>query len=131
MNQIWIGLIVLAFLVTVGLLIPVLMELRKTARSLRKFLKTTEESIKPTLEELQQTLKSIRNVSDDVNDVTGDIKTFSGSVRDVGHNIRHMSNLIEDVTSSTVIKASGLRVGIKTALEVLLNNLFSKKGGRQ
>lgn len=131
MNQILIGLIVLALLATVGFLIPLLMELRKTARSLREFLKITEGSIKPALEELQQTLKSIRNVSDDVNDVTGDIKTFSGAVRDVGHNIRQVSNLIEDVTASTVIKASGLRVGIRTALEVLLNNLFSKKGGRQ
>jgi hypothetical protein len=35
------------------------------------------------------------------------------------------------VTSSTLIKASGLRAGIRTALEVLLSNIFLKKGGRQ
>jgi uncharacterized protein YoxC len=120
MSQVWIGLIVFALIVIAGALIYLLVEVRKVAHSL-----------KPVLEELQQTLKSLRSVSDELNDVTGDIKTFSGAVRDIGQNIRHVSNLIDDVTSSTIIKASGLRVGIRTALEVLLNNLFSKKGGRQ
>lgn len=131
MNQIWAGLIVLALVVTVGFLVLLIMELRKTTRSLNEFLKTTEESIKPALEELQQTLKSIRNVSDDINVVTVDIKTFSGAMRDVGQNIKHVSNLIEDVTKSTTVKASGLKIGIRAALGVLLNNLISRKGGEK
>ncbi|MEW6214783.1 MAG: DUF948 domain-containing protein [Nitrospirota bacterium] len=131
MNQIWMGLIVLAFLVMVGFLISLFMELRRTARSLKEWLKTMEVLTRPTLEELQQTLKSLRSVSGDIKDITGDIKTLSGAMKDTGQNIRHISGLIESVTSSTVIKASGLRAGIRTALEVLLNNLFSKKGGRQ
>ncbi len=130
MNQILIGLIVFVLLVIVGFTIPLLIELRKTAQSIREFLKKTDESIKPTLEELQQTLKSLRSVSDELNDVTGDVKTFSGAVRDIGKNIRHVSNLIDDVTSSTIIRVSGLRVGVRTALGVLLNNLL-KKGGKQ
>lgn len=129
MNQIWVGLIALAVVVLAGFIISLIIELKKTAYSLREFLTTREESIKPTLEELQATLKSIRNISDDIDDVTSDIKIFSGSVRDVGKNINNLNNLIEDVASSATVKASGLKVGIRTALEVLLNNLFSKKGG--
>ena len=128
MSQLWIGLIVIAVVATAVFLIGLIMELRKTARSINEFLKTTEESFKPTLEELQLTLKSLRNVSDNLNDATDDIKAFSGAVRDVGQNVKHISNIIEDVTSSTAIKASGLKVGISTALGVLLSNLFSKKG---
>lgn len=131
MNQMWLGFIVLAQVVTVGFLIWMFVEMRKAVRSLNEFLKTTEESIKPALEELQQTLKSIRNVSDDINVVTVDIKTFSGAIRDVGQNIKHVSNLIEDVTKSTTVKASGLKVGIRAALGVLLNNLISRKGGEK
>lgn len=129
MNQIWLGFIVLAQVVTIGFLILIFVDMRKAVRSLNEFLKTTGESIKPALEELQQTLKSIRNVSDDINIVTVDIKTFSGAVRDVGQNIKHVSNLIEDVTKSTTVKASGLKAGIRAALGVLLNNLILKKGG--
>lgn len=129
MNQIWLGLIAIAVVVTAGFIVSLIIELKKTTSSLREFLKTTEESIRPAMEELQQTLKSIRSISNDINDITDDIKTFSGSVRNIGENVSRVSKLIEDVTSLTVIKASGLKVGIRTALDVLLNNLFSKKGG--
>lgn len=131
MNQIWAGLIVIAFLVMVGFLISLIIELKKTARALREWLKTTEELTRPTFEELQQSLKSIKNVSDDINTVTTDIKTFSVALKDTGQNIKTLSTLIEQVTSSTLIKVSGLRAGIRTALEVLLSNIFLKKGGRQ
>jgi len=130
MTQIWLALIVLILAVTAGSLIWLIIELRGAARSLNMCLKTTEECIKPTLEELQQTLRSIRNVSNDLNDVTSDIKTLSGSVRDVAVNIRTVSNVIEHITALTTIKASGLRAGVKAGLEVLINNLFSKIGGR-
>jgi uncharacterized protein YoxC len=128
MNQTWLLLIAIAVAVTAGFVISLIIELKKTVRSLNEFLKTTEQSVKPTLEELQQTLRSLRSVSDDLNEVTSDIKTLSGSVKDVGMNIKHVSNLVEDVTSSTLIKASGLKVGVKTGLMFLLNNLFLKKG---
>jgi methyl-accepting chemotaxis protein len=92
-------------------------------------LKTTEEAIKPTLDELQQTLKSLKNISDNIEEVTSDMKTLSGSVKDVGLTIKHVSGVVEDITSAVAINASGAKVGIKTGLMVLLNNLFSKKGG--
>ena len=129
MNQIWLGLIAIAVVVTAGFVISLMIEMKNMISSLREFLKTTQETIKLTLEELQQTLKSIRNVSDNINDVTDDIKKLSGSVRNMGDNVSRVSKLIEGMTLSTVIKASGLKVGIMTALDILLNNLFSKKGG--
>jgi len=116
-------------MITAGFIISLIIELKKTVQNVSVLLKTTEESLRPTLEELQLTLKSLRNVSDDINDVTADIKTLSGSVKDVGLNIRNVSNLVEELTSSTLIKATGLKAGIKTGLMVLLSNLFSKKGG--
>jgi uncharacterized protein YoxC len=130
MTQVLLALIVIILAVTAGFIVWLIIEFRRTLYSLNVLLKDTNESIKPTLEELQQTLRSIRNVSDDLNDVTSDIKTLSGSVRDVGMNIKTVSNVIEQVTSLTAIRASGLRAGIRAGLEVLINNLFSRIGGR-
>jgi len=121
----------IAFLFVVGFLIYVLLETRKSAKALTEFLKTTEDSLRPTLEELQQTLRSLRRVTDDVNEVTEDIKTLSGSARDIGQNLKKISGLLNEVSSETIIKVSGLRVGIRTALEVLLKNLFLRKGDNQ
>ena len=130
MTQVWLALIVLILAVTAGFIIWLIIEIRRTVFSLNVLLKTTNESIKPTLEELQQTLRSIRSVSNDINDVTSDIKILSGSVRDVGMNVKAVSNVIEHITSLTTIRASGLRAGVKAGLEVLINNLFSRIGGR-
>lgn len=134
MNQTWVALIAVAFTAAAFFLILLLIELRKTAQTLRDSLNSLEESTKTTLDELQLTLKSLREVSDNLKDVSGNIKDFSGTVRDVGQNISQVSNVLESVTSSVLIKASGLRVGVKAALGVLLGNLFknySKKGGSQ
>ena len=130
MNEIWFTLMAIAFLVVVGFFIYVLLELRKSARALTEFLKTTEESLKPTMEELQLTLRSLRKVTDDVNEITGDIRTISGSTRDIGRNLKKVSELVNEVSSETIIKVSGLRVGIRTALEVLLKNVFLKGGSQ-
>jgi len=131
MNDLLLGLITVAVLLAIGVLISVLIELRKTARSLRDFLRTQEDLLNTTLDELQQTLKSLRSVSNDVNEVTKDAKSFSKAVSDIGNNIQHASNILGDKTSLAFNKASGLKIGIRTAFAFLLNNLSFKKGGRQ
>ena len=131
MNQIWFGLIAVAFAITAGYLISLIIELKKALRTVNDVLKTTEENLKPTLEEIQQTLRSLRNVSDDINEVTSDVKTLSGSVRDVGLSVKQVNNLIGNVASLTAIRASGVKAGLKVGLGVLMNNLFSKIGGNK
>jgi uncharacterized protein YoxC len=131
MNQIVLILIGISVIVTAGFTVSLIIELKKTIRNANELLRTTESILKPTLEELQQTLSSLRNVSEDINEVTTDVKTLSNSVRDVGLNIRSVSNLIENVVSTTAITASGLRAGVKTGLEFLLKNLFSRIGGKK
>jgi uncharacterized protein YoxC len=130
-NQILLILIGIAIVVTSGFVISLIIELKKTARSLNDFLRTTEELVKPTIEELQQTLKSLRKISDNLNEVTADMKNLSGAVSEVGSTIKYVSDVVEDITSSVAVKVSGTKAGIKTGLMVLLHNLFQKKGGSQ
>lgn len=123
----WFIVLSLAFLIVVCFLMYVLLELRKSSRALTDFLKNTEESLKPALEELRLTLISLRKVTDDVNSVTGDVRAISGSARDIGQNIKKVSMVLNEVSSDAIIKVSGLRVGIRTALEVLIKNFFEKR----
>ena len=131
MNQIWFGLIAIAIAALAGYVISLIIELKKTIRTVNDVLKTADEVLKPTLEEVQLTLRSVRNITDDINEVTEDVKTLSGSVREVGLSVKHVNDLIGAVTSMTAIKASGVKAGFKAGLGVLMNNLFSKMGGRK
>lgn len=126
MNNLWAGLIGLAALVLTGFLIVLILELKKTCRSIRN---TIDNDLTPTLLEVQETLKTIRNISDNVTDITSDVKALTGNVKDVGQNVKHVSDLVGNVTSATSVTVAGLKAGIKTAIGVILNNIFTRKGG--
>lgn len=126
MNNLWEGLIVLAVLVLTGFLVMLIIELKKTTRSLRN---TIDNNLNTTLGEIQETLKSIRNISDNITGITSDVKNLTGNVKEVGQNVKHVSELVGNVTSATSVTVAGLKAGIKTAIGVILNNLFTRKGG--
>ena len=131
MNNFFLGLITLAIIVAVIIFVWVMLELRKAIRALRELVDTIENSLKPTVAELQETLKSVRNVGDNVTGVTEDMKVLSGALKNVGKSVNHVAgdvehvaNLVDRITSSAVLEASGLKAGIKAGLWVLLKNLF-------
>ena len=131
MNTVLLGLITAAVVAAGVVFMVVMFELRTAVRALKDLIKTTECScapLKPTLEELQMTLKSVRDMTDNINGVAGDVRELSGSIKDVGEKVRHVSELVDDVTSLTVGRVSGLKAGINAAIEVLLKNLFRKRG---
>ncbi len=127
MDRIWIILIVISVIITAAFIISLIIELRRTARSLNDFLRNTDASLKPTLEELQETLKGLKDITNHVNDITSDIKTLSSSLRDVGIKVKNTSEVIEHVVSSSAVKVSGVKAGIKAGLGVLLKNLIFKE----
>lgn len=131
MSNFFLGLISLAIIVAVIIFIWVMLEFRKAIRALNELVTTTENSLKPTVAELQVTLKSIRNVADNVTGVAGDVKILSGALKNVGKSVNHVAgdvehvaNVVDKITSSATIEASGLKAGIKAGALVLLKNLF-------
>ncbi len=129
MEQAWLWIIAIAVVVTAGYAISLIIELKKTLRSVNDLVKTAEASLKPTVEEVQQTLRSTRGITDNLNDVTSDIRTLSSSVRDVGVTVKQVSELVGTVSSMARIQAGGVRAGVKAGVLYILHNLLSKKGG--
>lgn len=124
-NTLW-SIITLSFVVAVAVFVFVMIELRGAIKALKELIKTTDCSLKPTADELQLTLRSVRNITDNVTTVTEDVKVLSGSVRNLGRNVKQVSDLVDDVTSSTVVRASAIRAGVNAAIEVFLKNLFGR-----
>jgi len=131
MSNFFFGLIIFGIVVAVIIFIWVMLELRKAIIALKELVNTTENSLKPTVAELQETFKSFRNVADNATVVSGDIKVLSGALRDVGEDvksvsgdIKHLTDFVDGITSSAVVEASGLKVGVKAGVWYFLKNLF-------
>lgn len=121
---------VLAATTVVGMLflIPVLIELRRTVRTMNSVLKITEESLAPTLRELRATLENLDRITGDISTVTDDVRVFSGSIRQVGKDVRELSGLIGDLGGGLSVKMAGLRAGIGAGVSYFAKNLLRKRG---
>jgi len=130
-NNLFLGLITAAVIVLVIIFAYVMLDLRRTIRALKELLNTTENSLKPTVAELQETLKSVRSVANNVTTVSEDVKILSGALRDVGENVkrvsedvRHLVSFVNEMSSSAVVEASGLKAGVKAGFWFFLKNFF-------
>jgi uncharacterized protein YoxC len=108
----------------VGVLIPTLLELRKTAAQSTR-----------TLKEIDEAMMVVRAIAEDINDVTRNAKDLSSSMVDLARNVRAAGGTVEELTSNASKKFSGVRAGIKAACEVifsnLIDNLFTRGGGEK
>lgn len=128
-SEIWVIVLAGSVLLGVLFLVPVLLELRRTVRSLGAILKITEESLAPTLRDLRATLANLDRITADVSVVTDDVRVFSGSIRQVGKDIEELSGLVSVVGGGIGTKIVALRAGLVTGVVYLVRNLFHR-GGR-
>lgn len=115
--------IVVVLALVAGFLILVLLEMRKAFKELGVLIGTVEGTVKPTMQELNETMKSMREMSENINAISGDLRRVTSAVGDLGKNIDEVNKLIEDIP----LRVSGIRAGIRAALESLLLNLFSRR----
>lgn len=133
MNTIFFGLIVLACIAGTVVFIVVMIELKHAIKELKELIRTTERSMKPTLTELQETLKSFRDFTDNLNEVAEDARDFSDSLKGVSEGVRVASNhvkrvsgLVGDISSLARAEVSGIKAGVRTGLQVFLEDLFKR-----
>ncbi len=124
---VYIGLGISATVVLV-LLIPVVLQLKKTIRGVDEFLKKTEDQLDPVLAELQDVLAELKTTTNNINTVTSNARELSQSVLDLSYKINSISTVISDLQKETNATVAGLKAGVKTAVGVFVKNL-TRKGG--
>jgi uncharacterized protein YoxC len=130
MVEILLAVIIVILVVAVGFLISSLIELRRSAKETIRFLKRNEEAFNAVLTELREVMKAAREITENISGFTEDARVFSSSIADVGRNLKSASELVGDLSTKAAGSVSGIRVGVRTALEVLIKNLL-KRGGSQ
>jgi uncharacterized protein YoxC len=128
--SLWLIILTVAVAVGIGFLIPVLLELHRSAQRLTSVLTITEQSLGPLLRDLDATVKKLDRITDDIGAVTDDVRVLSHSARRVGRSIESLSDLVSIASLGLGTRLAALKVGLWAGLKYLIRNLFRfGKGG--
>lgn len=115
-------LVVLAFC-----LIPVLVELKKTAVSLRTVSESLQLEITPLIKEMRETIADIQVVTSTTAANADGINLLMEELGHAGHNIR-MINKVIGVASTLVSGSTNWLTGARVAGKLLADRLLKKRG---
>jgi uncharacterized protein YoxC len=108
-------------------LIPVLVELKKTAVSLRTFSDTMQVELKPLIRELRETVADIQVVASATADRVDGVNVLLEEIGQAGQNIR-MINKIVGVASGLLSGSSAWVTGARVAGKYIADRLIKKRG---
>jgi len=108
-------------------LIPVLLELKRTAIAVRSFTETMESEIKPLAKELRDTVADIQVVTSSTAANADGVNIFLEELGHAGHNIR-MINKVIGIASAVVASSSTWATGVRVAGKYIADRLMKKRG---
>lgn len=121
---IWLVILTVAVAVGIGFLVPVLLELRRSAKRLTSVLTITEQALVPLLHDLNATLQKLDLVTSDVGSVTDDVRVLSSSIRRVGTRVGELNGPVSVASLGVYAGRAALKVGIPAGLTYLARNLL-------
>jgi hypothetical protein len=107
-------------------LLPVLIELRKTALSLRGIAESLQVEIKPLIEELRDTVADVQVVTRSAAANVDGVNLFLAELGTAGQNIR-MVNKVIGVASELAVTSSAWFTGVRVAGKFLADKLIKKR----
>ena len=119
--------LVLGILTAIGFLVYTIFEIRKAAAELNSTLKNTEERLHPVILETEHFLRSMRKITDDVGAVTDTARNVAEAGNDIAVNLKALSSLLNDLGQGLSLRAFGVKAGVKTALNVLIDQIKGRR----
>jgi uncharacterized protein YoxC len=121
-------LVAVAFVVLVGFLVPVMIQIRKTVGESEQLLAKMNNDLPPLIVE-------IRAISHNMNEATKQARggvehaaTLLHAVGDVGQSVQHMHNALKGSSGSMLTNVASVVAGFKAATQVMKDR-FREEGG--
>ncbi len=121
-------LVAVAFVVLVGFLVPVMIQVRKTVEESEQLLAKMNHDLPPLIGE-------IRAISQNMNEATKQARggvehaaTLLHAVGEVGESVQHMHNAVKGSSGSMLTNVASVVAGFKAATQVMKER-FREEGG--
>lgn len=123
-------LVAVAFVVLVGFLVPVMIQIRKTVGESEQLLAKMNDDLPPLISE-------IRSISHNMNEATKQARggvehaaTLLHAVGEVGESVQHMHNVVKGSSGSMLTNMASVVAGFKAARQVMKDR-FREEGGHR
>jgi uncharacterized protein YoxC len=119
--------IAIAMIVLVAFLIPLILELRRTATTVREFVERMEAQVTPTIAELNKTLADLQILTGGAAEKVEDIQCFMSAVGETGRGLRTIGTVVSGAASA-LTKSSLWLTGAKVAGSFMMDKFIKKRG---
>ncbi|PWB78310.1 MAG: hypothetical protein C3F08_08870 [Candidatus Methylomirabilota bacterium] len=119
--------IVALFFVLVCGMIPVLVQLRRTARQAEDFLRLVELELRPMLTEAKDVMRNLNRASDQVNDGLGKMSGTLDAVAEAGRTVRDVNHLVQQFVFPKLITGAAFATGLQAGLKTLIVKLMGRR----
>lgn len=130
-EQLFFVVIAAVVVILLGFLIPVILQLRKTAKSVENFLKATQESLTPLLSELKESAERLNKISENIEGAVSNVRHLANAVGEIGTMVDEVNDFVKQTGSSFSIKTASIGAGVKAVLGVLAKGIIKKASSKK
>ena len=121
--------ITVVFLIIAAAMVPLLLQLRRTAQEADALMSELRRELVPTLREFRETAERLNRASASIESGAEKAGGLLESLGEVGDSIHSVNNFLHRDMARYVGNAAGLWLGIRAASKVILKGLQENKGG--
>ncbi len=116
-----------AFVVLVGFLVPVLMQVRKTVAESEQLLAKMNADLPPLVGELRAMSQNLNNLTDQARDGVEHAAVLLHAVGEVGESVQQVHNVVRGSSGTFLVNVASVVAGFKAATHVMRER-YRKEG---
>lgn len=120
--------VAVAFVVLVGFLVPVLMQVRKTVAESEQLLAKMNADLPPLVGELRAISQNLNNLTDQARDGVEHAAVLLHAVGEVGESVQQVHNVVRGSSGTLLTNVASVVAGFKAATHVMRER-YRKEGG--
>ncbi len=116
-------------------IVPLVRELKDTARAYRQFENILEEKVNqdlsPLIRETNEIAVGIKQITSDIQNRVRQTEGLFEAAEETGQTLKVASGIVRTGLTGLAVQVASIATGMKTSLEFLSENLVTKGGGKQ
>ena len=121
-------LVAVAFVVLVGFLVPVLMQVRKTVAESEQLLAKMNADLPPLVGELRAVSQHLNQLTEQARDGVEHAAVLLHAVGEVGESVQQVHNVVRGSSGTLLTNVASVLAGFKAATQVMRDR-YRKEGG--